>query len=383
MRARVGVALSAIGIIGGVLFTAGQAVAGFPGVNGKIAFTSDRDGNTEIYSMNPNGSGQTNLTHNPARDFEPAWSPDGSKIAFTSERAGGYDVFVMNADGSGQVNLTNNPALDWTPAWSPDGTKIAFTSYRAGGGEIFVMNANGSGVVQLTNNAFYDRHPKWSPDGTRIAFESQPSYSDWEIMIMNADGSGRTQLTVNNDGDFEPEWSPDSSRIAWRTGQLGGSGEVAVMNADGSGVVNLTNDPNYDLDPGWAPDGTKIAYASIQGNVSVLRVMNSDGSGKVTVGTAGNSYNPDWQPGGQSPTTFTLTASKLGRGSGTVRSQPAGIWCGTDCSQAYASGTVVTLSAIPATGSTFRGWGGACTGTGACVVTMNASKTVTARFSRP
>ena len=210
------------------------ASGGFPGVNGKIAFTSDRDGNSEIYSMNADGTGQTNLTHNPALDYGPAWSPDGSRIAFTSDRdaSNGYDVFVMNADGSGVVNLSHNPGLDWAPAWSPDGSKIAFTSYRAGGGEIFVMNADGSGVVRLTDNAAYDRHPKWSPDGTRIAFESQPSAGDWEIKVMNADGSGVTQVTNNSSGDFEPDWSPDSTRIAWRTTQFGDAGEIAVMNAE-------------------------------------------------------------------------------------------------------------------------------------------------------
>src|SRR3990170_1838494 len=89
----------------------------FPGTNGKIAFESDRDGNYELYTMNADGSGQTNLTNNAAYDTHAVWSPDGMKIAFTSDRDGNYDVYVMNANGSGQTNLTNNGAFDAYPAW--------------------------------------------------------------------------------------------------------------------------------------------------------------------------------------------------------------------------------------------------------------------------
>ena len=82
-----------------------------------------------------------------------------------------------------------------------------------------------------------------------------------------------------------------------------------------------------------------------------------------------------------STTAYTLTVSKAGTGSGTISSSPAGITCGTDCSQSYASGAAVTLSATPASGSTFGGWSGACTGTGACTVTMSAVRSVGATFS--
>ncbi len=93
--------------------------------------------------MNADGLGQTRLTTNPAGDGEPAWSPDGTKIAFTSDRDGNSQIYVMNAaDGSGQTNLTNNAAfIVGTPAWSPDGTKIAFTNTRDGNVEVYVMNA--------------------------------------------------------------------------------------------------------------------------------------------------------------------------------------------------------------------------------------------------
>jgi hypothetical protein len=76
-----------------------------------------------------------------------------------------------------------------------------------------------------------------------------------------------------------------------------------------------------------------------------------------------------------------LVVSKAGIGSGTVTSSPAGIDCGATCSSIFSFGAAVTLTAVPAAGSTFTGWSGACNGTGACNVTMNADKSVTATFS--
>jgi TolB protein len=69
----------------------------------------------------------------------------------------------MHADGSGATRLTNNPAFDFSPTWSPNGTKIAFVSERAGNDEIYVMSANGTGVTRLTNNPAIDQEPAWGP----------------------------------------------------------------------------------------------------------------------------------------------------------------------------------------------------------------------------
>src|SRR5882672_10257460 len=78
-----------------LLATPTQARAAFPGANGKIVFSSQRDGNNEIYTMNPDGSDRVDLTRNPASDITPEWSPDGRGIAFASNRSGGYQVYVM------------------------------------------------------------------------------------------------------------------------------------------------------------------------------------------------------------------------------------------------------------------------------------------------
>src|SRR5205807_1730972 len=95
---------------------------------GQIAFSTDRDGNPEIYVMNADGAGVRNLTNNPAGDARADWSPDGTRIAFYSDRDGNGEIYVINADGSGLRNLSNNPSLDVEATWSRDGTRIAFYS---------------------------------------------------------------------------------------------------------------------------------------------------------------------------------------------------------------------------------------------------------------
>src|SRR5215218_3232492 len=149
-----------------LLVMAQPAGAAFPGANGKIAFMSDRDGDEEVFVMDPDGTDQTNLTNNPAVDLQPSWSPDGKKIAFTSKRDDNQEIYLMNPDGSGQTNLTNNPADDFQPSWSPDGKKIAFHSNRDRDSQrdVYVMNSNGTGQTNLTNNlADDDAQPAFSP----------------------------------------------------------------------------------------------------------------------------------------------------------------------------------------------------------------------------
>jgi Tol biopolymer transport system component len=113
------------------LIPAIQANAAFPGRNGKIAFASTRDGDFEIYRMNPDGHRTIQLTHNSATDWAPSVSPSGRRIAFASHRHGDFDIYVMRADGTQKRRLTRKNAGDISPAFSgPRGKRIVFASDR-------------------------------------------------------------------------------------------------------------------------------------------------------------------------------------------------------------------------------------------------------------
>jgi Tol biopolymer transport system component len=243
--------------------------------NGKIAFSSTRTGNFEIFVMNPDGSNQTNLTNNSAaNDADSAFSPDGSKIAFTSLR-NRNNIYVMNADGSNQIRLTTDDTDDYMPSWSPDGTKIVYSSQRTGYGDIYVMNSDGTNQIRLTTHIAADYSPKFSPDGSRIVFYSNRD-GNYEIYVMNADGSNQTRLTNNSVVDGFPAFSPDGSKIAFVTDR-DGNFEIFVMNADGSNPVNLTNNSAGDYYPAWSSDGSKIAFETNRHGYSDIYVMNADG----------------------------------------------------------------------------------------------------------
>jgi WD40 repeat protein len=132
-------------------------------------FVSERKGNSDIWRLDEQGN-EVQLTDSRADDLAPAWSPDGTKIAFESLRDGNSEIYAMNYDGSGQVNLTQNSAPDHTPTWSPDGTKIAFESLRDGAREIYVMNADGSEPTRLTFGPGLNVAPHWTTDGQGIVF---------------------------------------------------------------------------------------------------------------------------------------------------------------------------------------------------------------------
>ncbi len=231
------------------------------GYGWKIAFMSDRDGDYEVFDMITGGRRRLlQLTNNAARDGFPRWSPDCSQMLFTSDRDGNLELYVMRADGTNPTRLTWNPETDIGGAWSPDGSRIAFASERAGNREIYVMRADGTDVVRLTNNtAFEGRSVAWSPDGSRIAFDAYRN-GNYDIYVINADGTNETQLTHDPAEDRYSVWSPDGQRIGF-TSDRDGDDEIYMMDADGTGLVRLTYSVGLDVLDSWRPSSPDMSSA--------------------------------------------------------------------------------------------------------------------------
>ena len=282
-------------------------------VQARIAFSSDRDRNSEIYLMDDDGKNPRNLTNHPDRDVAPSWSPDGKRIAFISNRDGNREIYVMDADGGNQQNITNHPDRDSSPSWSPDGKRIAFVSYRDGlldihgfpTSEIYVMDADGENQQNITNNRHDDWAPSWSPDGKRIVFISYREghfIGDFEeitseIYVMDVDGGNQQRLTENRKNDESPSWSPDGTRIVFSADRKGDwtNYEIYVMDADGGNLQRLTENRKNDGAPSWSPDGKRIVFVSDRDGNREIYVMDTDGGNLQNLtNNPGGDFGPAW-----------------------------------------------------------------------------------------
>ena len=258
---------------------------------GKLAFVSDRDGNTEIYTAQPDGSEVKRLTDDPAVDLTPQWSPNGDALAFGSNRTGKWEIYV--ADDSGVKRLTDNQAGLAPIAWSPDGSKIAFWHFVDDfpNTDIFVMNRDGSNVTRVTDNPFTDTSPTWSPDGKQIAFVATRD-GNTEIYVMNSDGSNQRRLTRHRAADSRPAWSPDGTKIAFVSERIFYPQLYTIEVATGfQRRVTATLSDKYSLT--WSPTDRLIAYSC------GFRVCVVDDDGRPSLRFIAHfGYKPQWSPDG-------------------------------------------------------------------------------------
>ena len=293
---------------------------------------------SEICTMAPDGTGRMQLTHNRAADYDPVWSPDGAQIAFVSDREGGSDLYVMNMDGSQQRRVAHVGAaahqawsadskriafleatdydyvltvLDMTigrerqlvkgqvhfPIWSPDSKTIAFIAgyLHQDKCEVHIITADAGdeGTLPITSAC---QRPAWSPDGTHLAFVGpQAELGKNVLYVLNLQTLETLALTKGGEAIGDGlVWSPKGDRVFYPT-----RGEIFAAKADGSGWNQITSldgllmsffgEQNLTL----SPDGRQIAFMRGEGArapADLVRIwrINSDGSGLIRLSPLGN-----------------------------------------------------------------------------------------------
>lgn len=264
-----------------------------------IAFTSNRMGNYEIFTMNPDGSNVQQLTITDSDNYFSTWSPDGSRIAFDSNRADGdFNVFVMDADGSNVVQLTTALGEDSFGQWSPDGSQLTFVSNRNGQRDIYIVNADGSGERQLTFTDSDDNHPTWSPNGEFIVFESDRNGDVYQLFGITPDGEDTWQIVDTDFDSYSPTWSEVSPQLIF-TGYDGTTANIYTTDYHGY-KVNQVTDTAFAISTfaDFSPDSTQAIFESdSSGDLEVYRI-DIDGTNfmNLTNSLTSDDLDPGWQP---------------------------------------------------------------------------------------
>lgn len=292
-------------------------------LTGKILFSSNSDGDYELYTMNASGSGLTQLTKNTTiNEYDAHWTHDGKKIGFvrdiiqTSQTLQNPQLGIMDSNGKNAKYIVDGLSF----AFSPDGKKMA---YEADGGDtygrqaLFTYDLTTKMSTRLLDMVGDDMLPDWSPDGKKIAFTNQYASGTANFMnihVMKTDGSGDKNLTgfaSSNPGYARrPRWSPDGSKIAFEAvNPNSGLFNICVMKSDGSKQTQLTNGKeNGEIYPVWSPDGKHILFAGRTGKTatadghSVICIMDSDGKNVKLLLDYGDCFPLDWSATAPVPT---------------------------------------------------------------------------------
>jgi TolB protein len=209
----------------------------------------------DIFVANPDGSGLHPLTDRLGYDAEATISPEGSRILFTSDRDGDLELYTMHADGTDVRRLTFDEGYDGGAFFSPDGGRIVYRAHhptapaeledyrsllrdnliRPGRVELWLMDADGTNRRQITDNGAANFAPFFHPDGQRIIFSSNlhsPGGRDFDLYLINLDGTGLERVTRSPGFDSFPMFSPDGTKLVWSSYRGSDQGEANVFIAD-------------------------------------------------------------------------------------------------------------------------------------------------------
>jgi Tol biopolymer transport system component len=204
---------------------------------------------------------------------DPALSPDGSRIAFASDRGGNSDIYIVDARGGNALRITDSPGQETEPAWFPDGSAIVYTHDDGQDVSLWKVGQMGGGGTLLLPDA---KNAAISPDGRRLAFARARAGGFIRIGVATLENPTDARLlTRDGDGLFNhmnPAWSPNCRTIVYT-----GHDRLWEIPADGGEARPLTGVGSIAIDPTWAPSGTAIVFESHRDGIAALWWVGADG----------------------------------------------------------------------------------------------------------
>lgn len=260
-----------------------------------ILFQTNREGDWEIYVMNPDGTNPTNISRNTADDVAPDWSPDGTRIAFCRWVGNERHIYAMDADGANAKRLTAGTGWQQNPDWAPDGTWIAFdNSAPSEKTQLYLVRPDGTLVEKLSRGTRAESFPAWSPDGLGVAFTSPGDGTNEDVYLMELSTGEIYRVTEQPGVDTSAAWSPDGLRLAFAS-MIDGDYDIRVFDSEDGTFANRTPTRDTQIEPTWSPDGTRLVYSGGSGGAYDVYSMPASG-GPATQLTSGGSLNmhPCW-----------------------------------------------------------------------------------------
>ena len=252
----------------------------------------------QVLAQQPPGAAHAMPPQAPASGANPRVSPDGKSIVFTSDRDGTSNIYVMNADGSSQRRVTPEKNTAQLGGWAGDSRHVIYLrrgADSAGVFEVDVMSGAKRLILSMPNALF----PAVSPDRHSLVFTAGTFPNVLLYSVTLGETSGHVPLTQDG-ANFGAAWSPDGKRIAYSSIKVAGAGpKIFVVNADGSDAHQLSSgDGSHEL-PQWSPDGRRIAFqSSVRGrHHAEVFVVDADGTNQRQVTTHAEDYlmeTPSW-----------------------------------------------------------------------------------------
>lgn len=265
----------------------------------RIVFFSLRDDNAEIYTMDPDGSQQKNLTKHPSMDREPVWSPTGAHILFASDRSGILDLYLMDPNGTNVRKVFRVSAERKHPSWSPDGKRIAYVKRQA----IYIATIDGEQEEQIAKVGKRGGSPAWSPDGSELAFvRKEPN--GYQLVLVNVQTLAEKMLFPQaGQWIYNPSWSPDGSKIAFSWwNEPTETSTIYSINRDGSDLQEIFVPGRRSRRPVWSPPGDELLYEDyiplqlehIKLNLAQVHKIALGSHVRERLTNDGANFDPDW-----------------------------------------------------------------------------------------